>query len=261
MQPLKDVQKMMMCCLDGSSTTQAPSFLSQKKKSATPPLEIYRQSVLGNHLSAFAEIYPVISQLVGESFFEHVFGQYFNSNQHQSYDVSDYGEHFGDFLDGFKACDPLPYLPDVARLEWFCHKACLGPSYLVDSFEALTLMDEQTLQRVCFKMPPSSFLIESSYPILEIYEINQLDKSDVAPIDISQKGGCQLFVWRSGLDLRIDLLSKLEYFYLDCCQKGWTLEDTIQALILQHGVSDSMSQNILSKCMQKGWLVGFTVLE
>ncbi len=261
MKALKDVQQTMMDSLSQSKIKLTPDFISGTNKLIPNPLDIYRQSILGNHLSAFSEVYPVIFQLVGESFFEHVFYHFYDLNPHESYDVSDYGEGFADFLEGFKACDSLPYLPDVARLEWYCHKASLGPNYQVADFEALTRMDESMLQSLCFEMPPNSFLLKSAYPVLRIFEVNQLNKPEVEPIDMDKEGGCQLFVWRSGLDLRIESINQSEYFCLSCFQQGYSLEKTIQVLEEKYGVSNSLSQNILSKCLQKGWLVGFNVLE
>ncbi len=63
-------------------------------------------------------IYPVCCQLVGEIFFNATALSFINQCPCLSPDLGDYGKQFPDFIANFEPVKHLPYLSDVAHLEW-----------------------------------------------------------------------------------------------------------------------------------------------
>ena len=84
-------------------------------------LEAYRRSVLANLAAAVRTSYPVVGAIVGDAFLDTAARRYALARPSASGDLNAYGSDFGDFLASFAPADSLPYLPDVARLEWRVH--------------------------------------------------------------------------------------------------------------------------------------------
>jgi hypothetical protein len=88
---------------------------------AIPPVErlgIYRNTFVGTLIQALRNTYPAVERLVGAEFFEGAATLFVGKHPPLSAYLNDYGAAFGDFLADFAPAASLPYLPDVARLEW-----------------------------------------------------------------------------------------------------------------------------------------------
>jgi len=81
-------------------------------------LGIYRNHALATFGDALRRIYPVVCRLVDERFFGYATHQYLRERPPRSRCIVDYGEDFADFLAVFPPCEGLPYVADIARLEW-----------------------------------------------------------------------------------------------------------------------------------------------
>lgn len=256
---LKALQHEMLDYLVLQQGHKAPELIREHGLSAQESLNVYRQSILGNHLAAMQEIFPVCLRLVGEPFFGFAFGQFFRLSTHSHYDVSRFGEDFPDFLRVFKPAQSTPYLADVAQLEWSCHLATLGPRYDSFDFEALSRVPEKIQDSLCFDLPPSSGLLTSHYPILAIWQNNQLGAQEQV-ISLNE-GGDHLFIWRQGLDLTLERLDDVEWFCLNHMQHKRPLGQLFYSLNKKFSLTEQACQNSFVQMLQRGWLVGFSVLQ
>ena len=80
--------------------------------------DIYRNNVVVGMIEGLRSTFPAIERLVGEAFFKATAKAYLGHEPPTSPLLFRYGKTFGDFLDGFPPAAPVPYLGDVARLEW-----------------------------------------------------------------------------------------------------------------------------------------------
>jgi len=76
----------------------------------------------------------VVEQLVGKDFFRLVTRQYIGAHGSHSGNLHRYGAEMADLLASFEPARGLVCLPDVAALEWACHRA-----YFADDAAALDL--------------------------------------------------------------------------------------------------------------------------
>lgn len=90
-------------------------------------LALYRGNQSANWNKALANAYPVLRQLVGEEFFGGLSREYGRAWPSDSPDLNRFGAAFADFLQDFPHVAQLPYLPDMARLEWALHRAHYAP--------------------------------------------------------------------------------------------------------------------------------------
>lgn len=79
---------------------------------------VYRNNVAHGLSRALAARFPVIERLLGEEYFAALARAYLAASPPHTPQLYLWGDDFAAFLAAFPPLRPLPYLPDVARLEW-----------------------------------------------------------------------------------------------------------------------------------------------
>lgn len=158
---------------------QASATLSPAQR-----LGIYRngvQAVLTTHLQA---VYPVCQQLVGYAFFSQTVGQFVAQQPSDSPALADYGVNFADFLAQHSALQTLPWLADVARLEWARHAAWHAANQAVMDFSPLVTLTAEQQSRLRFYLPQSARLLRSDFAIQAVWLAHQPDDyPEKVPLD------------------------------------------------------------------------------
>jgi len=137
---------------------------------------IYRNSVRANYRKALGATYRVVSQLVGDPFFRTAVDAYVLESPSTGGDLNVYGGSFGEFLAGYPHAQNLPYLPDVARLEWAIDEA--GRAADADGtpeamLVALGTIPAERIPSLRFALDPSCRLLTSTFPVLRIWQVHQ----------------------------------------------------------------------------------------
>lgn len=106
---------------------------------------LYASGVAGRWLDVLAETFPVTQTLVGPVFFRWMARRYLRSHPPTSPDLRALGQQLPRFVADFAPADTVPYLDDVARLEWAIHLAAgsarpppLDPAVLTSAEAAIT---------------------------------------------------------------------------------------------------------------------------
>jgi hypothetical protein len=109
-----------------------------------------------------------------------------------------YGESFSGFLERFAPAATLPYLPDVARLEWAVNRALHADEAPAVELTELASIGESDQARLTLVAHPSVSAVSSGYPVDAIWRA-VLDGDDraIAALDLSD-GPCHLLVERVG---------------------------------------------------------------
>jgi hypothetical protein len=217
---------------------------------------IYRNSILGRFQKALQDIYPVCHRLVGHDFFMAMATAYIEQTPSHSPDLNEYGQLFADFILAFQPANSLPYLCDVARLEWAWQRLTGAPVDLCFDFDALTSCYEQIGESIVFALPPRSTLLTSPYPVHHIFEANQKDSQDSPTIFLESNQRYCFLIWRKQHELRIDCVDFSEWQILNWLQSGYTLgELTAEAAILY---PETDIAALLSHWVAQGWIANFT---
>ena len=80
-------------------------------------LKVHRNTVLMGLAKALRLTYPTVAWLTGENFFEQAAFALASANPPRGACLSDYGDGFADFLEGYAPATGLVYLADVARFD------------------------------------------------------------------------------------------------------------------------------------------------
>lgn len=187
-------------------------------------LAVYRNNVRVTLREVLRDRFAVVSQLVGEDFFNAMAGEYVRANLPASPVLLDYGAGFPDFIAGFSPAGSLPYLADVARLEWFIHDAANAPDATSLDPVGLSGLDSETMDDLFLKPHPSLRLFESPFPVHDIWRAHQDEIDEELLINDE---ACHLVICRPEFEVSVWSHSHAEYLLLSTLNDGLPLMDAM----------------------------------
>jgi hypothetical protein len=158
-------------------------------------LDVYRHHVLATLTAALESTYPVVCRLVDRRFFGYAADAYVREHPPAGPCLFEYGEGFADFLAAFPPCRGLPYLPDVARLEWSMNAALHAEDTAPIDPAELAAVPPDALPRLTLAIEPSVSLLASPWPVDRIWRANQ-EGADEPAVDLDA-GGVRLEIRRT----------------------------------------------------------------
>lgn len=183
-------------------------------------LQVYRNNMQSALSAAVESVYPVTRRLVGEKFFRSAAEAYIRRNPSHSGNIQDYGGAFPRFLGAYAPAVSLPYLSDVAALEWRRLQTALAPPHVPMDLAALAAVPKELQPELHFHHQPAARALASRFPILSIWEFCQEEEPE-GEFDLDRPGECVLFA-RPGLDVTLHRLSLGEYRFLQALCRGDT---------------------------------------
>ena len=139
---------------------------------ATRRFNVYRNNVIVSLVEAISEGFPVVRKLVGDEFFRFMARQFVVANPPDSPLLFLYGQSFPKFVAGFSAAESVPYLADVARLEWARRESFHAADALPCDAGCLAEFGADEFPMLAFDLIPSTRIVESRFPVQSIWEAN-----------------------------------------------------------------------------------------
>ena len=159
-----------------------PGLVRPDGRPAGRRFDIYRNNVVVALVEALGEAFPVVRALVGEEFFEAMAGVYVRAHPPSSPRMMFYGEGLAAFLEGFPPAAGLPYLPDVARLEYARRLAYHAADEPAADPSVLGGLDAAALMEARLSLQAACHVLRSAHPVHAIWRFNATDdKSPVRP--------------------------------------------------------------------------------
>lgn len=157
--------------------TDLPDTLMQAVKGAgldpRQRLQIHANNTRILLAESLAKTFPVVCALVGEQFFEAMAIRFAEQNPPSSAALIDYGADLPGFIDHFEPAKSVPYLADVARLEWAWAQSFNAADEQPATAQTLTQADPEALARSRWKPIASAVLLRSPWPVDQIWEAHQ----------------------------------------------------------------------------------------
>jgi len=182
---------------------------------------VYRRGVIENQHGALAAAYPVVQRLVGEAFFREAAARYAHAWPSRSGDLHDFGAELAAFLRGYPFAAGLPYLADVARLEWALHESSHAEEGARLDFAALAAVPAERHGSLRFGLHPSVRRIDSAHPVLALWEANQPERDGTPERD----GPERVLVARLHGTARPRAVDAVEWRFLESLARGESLEE------------------------------------
>ncbi len=215
-------------------------------------VQVYRNNLFVSLGAALEAVYPVVRRLVGDDFFSFASKGYVHNHPSLCGDLHVYGDRFANFLAALPAASGLPYLPDVARLEWCYHYVFhAAPAAHLD-LEGLQALRAMHWKRLGFRLNPAGRLLASRYPVLRIWEVNQEHYESDQRVDLTE-GAVRVLVLRRGLEIGMYRLSPGEFALLQALSEG---HDITGAYEKAHVVEPDFDlKGCLGRHLRRGTLV------
>jgi hypothetical protein len=196
-------------------------------------LDIYRNNWRGNLHGALAGAYPVVQALVGAEFFRLMARAFIAAHPSRSGNLHRYGAEFGDLIAGFAPAGDLPYLADVARLEWACHLAYFAPDAEALDLSRLARMSPGDFAMLRLLLHPGCRVVRSDYPVASIWQAHQPGMPQDFRIDLDT-GGETALVCRHHDEAGVHALSPAEAHWLEHIAAGAPLGAAVAATLAGH---------------------------
>lgn len=226
MPALRKLQRAMYRSLVAHDDDDAASYIHTDGIAATERLSIYRNTFYGTVTNALRLSYPAVHRLVGAEFFETSAQKFIEGAPPRGAYLDEYGAGFPDFLARFPAAVSVPYLSDVARLEWAVN--CALHAADATPLDLASLRDVEQGERVRFVPTPSVGMIRADFPVDTIWRA-VLDQDDAAlgAIDLGD-APVWLLVQRHATGIEVRRLSGAAWLFTSAVCAGRPLEDAIE---------------------------------
>ncbi len=188
--------------------------------------DIYRNNVAAGLVDAMRASFPAVERLVGDEFFSALARAYLASDPPRSPLLFEAGARFGAFIDGFPPVASLPYLGDVARLEWARLEAYHAADAEPLTIAALAEIPADALAETRFALHPSLRLVTSRWPVVSLWAAST-DQGAAEAVDMRRAEDAAVI--RPGLDLDTRLLPAGGHGFLAALAAGETLGGAAEA--------------------------------
>jgi hypothetical protein len=215
-------------------------------------IQVYRNNSLITLGEALKATFPVVCRLVDERFFDYAARSFIRAHPPGQPRLAEYGDQFADFLAGFAPAQSLPYLADVARLEWAINAAYHAPDREPLQPVAIAAIPAEAYPGLTFALDPACAVLRSPYPVDELWRANQPDR-DGSGVDLGA-GECRLLVHRIDDDVRLQRLSAGELAMTEALAAGRTLGDAFATAVAEEPGFDATG--LLAAHLGRGLFVG-----
>jgi hypothetical protein len=208
-----------------------PPFATLPPANGAERIAIYRRALFANYRSALRATYPVVQKLVGAPFFNAAVDAFVRAHPSVSGDLNVYGGDFGAFLDGYPPAAGLPYLPDVARVEWAMDEASRAADdhgSPAATLAALAAVAPERFPALRLVLAPARRLVASRYPVMRIWQANQEDAPDDLRVSLDD-GGVALIIGRDARGIWLTPIGAGEFAWLAALAAGAALGAAIDA--------------------------------
>jgi hypothetical protein len=194
-------------------------------RGGSPGMQVYRSNVFGNWSKALAAAYPIARKIVGEEFFEGLAREYARAHPSTSGDLNEYGAQLAEFVAAFPHTQDLPYLPDVARMEWLAHRAYYAADAAPFDLTKTSDSDPEALRP---RLAPACALLVSDWPLARIWVVHQDDYAGEVAVDL-RGGPDRILVHRPRWRVQVRSLAPADYRFLDMARQGKRLGEALEA--------------------------------
>ncbi|MFO1162703.1 MAG: DNA-binding domain-containing protein [Reyranellaceae bacterium] len=170
---LRDLQEVFADHLAGFDQAVLVAEIVGDTIPAASRLNVYRHHVRHSLANALAATFPTVQALVGEQFFRGLAHAFVGRCLPAQPVLSEYGADLASFIASYAPAHGLPYLSDVARLDWALNSAFHVPSVDGVSAADLAALPAERLPTMSLVLTPGAALIESIHPLGRIWQASQ----------------------------------------------------------------------------------------
>lgn len=202
---LHDLQAAFAAALDGGSGSAPTGWVRARGIDAERRLNVYRHNSRISCAEALGGIYPAVRRVLGGDYFDQIADLFWDAYPSDSGDLRRYGCALAEFLALYPPLAGLPYLPDLARLEWAWHESFHAADAAALGAAALRARFAHGGHAVAeLALHPAVRLLRSDYPLAELWAF-ALDRHTAGDtgFDLSTGTASCVLIARPDLEVRV----------------------------------------------------------
>lgn len=224
---LRDLQAAFAAYLEGQDGTGLADGVMGDTVSAEARLRIHRHHVHQSLAGALATTFPTVHAIVGEVFFETMAADFVVENLPDQPVLAEYGAGFPAHVSGYGPAAALPYLADMARLDWALNLAYHAPMEARLAASDLAGRSAGRLFDLQLALATGSALIRSAWPIGRIWHAAQ-PGAPSGTVSL-EEGAASLLVLRRPDDAAFASLDPGEAGFVAALAQGASLGEASEA--------------------------------
>jgi len=252
---MSDLAKTQAAFSTALATGALPAGLRGEAMQTARRFAVYRNNVRLARMHALTGAYPVLRNIVGEEFFNRLAREYALGHESESGDLNQYGADFNVFLAGFAPVAELPYLPEVARLEWLTHCSYYAADAVPLARARLAALHESQWGALRLPLAPAVTAAAFIWPVARIWEVNQPGYSGAMQVDLQPVPSYAL-VYRLQYEVQVAALSAGEHAFIVALGAGRTLAQALRQASLHAGFDPGIA---LQQALQRGLISDFDI--
>lgn len=220
---LRELQHAIRQSLLYGADEDASSFVVKQGLNPEERLGIYRNTSSAVLLAAIRLAFPAVQHVVGAEFFEGAARMFSAESPPRSALLDAYGSDFPAYLAQLSQAASVPYLPDMARLEWKINLVLHAPDLEPLEIARLANLSDAELADLWFEPHPAAQLLRCEFPADAVWRaVLERDDAAMASIDLTD-GPVWLLAQRAHGDVSVLRLSETEWQFAAALFSGQPL--------------------------------------
>ncbi len=215
--------------------------------SPSQQISIYQSNAFAAKQAVLRTTYPVCEQILGTHYFKQLSLEYIRKHPSLNFDLNVYGESMPVFLSSLcqlrKELAELPYMRDLAHLEWHYHRLYFvanPPAFNFSHFAEITAYDYQYTR---FKLAGDCFFMSSEFPLFSIWQ-SHINQQPLSSVNAQHENLC---IFRQSGMMNMALIDNAVMHAIQAIKAGHSLQQLHTNGLHTH----------LPFLIQKGWVCGF----
>lgn len=189
---------------------------------------IYASGYLARIVETLEHDYPAVKRVLGSGHFEALTERYLTAHSPRSFDLRYAGDRLALFLEQDPVTEKLPFLPDLAKLEWLLSEAFVAKDPEPLLWSELQAMAPEAVSDLPLVLNQGTAVIRSAWPIIDIRNLK--DKSDEG-VSLTVEGRPSIvLVYRYELQARCRNLDEEDARFIEAAAEGPSLAEIQTAL-------------------------------
>lgn len=193
-------------------------------------MQVYRNNYYISLTEALRSVFVSVDKLVGKGFFDFVAHGYIDAHPSKSGNLHEFGEHFASFIGSLEQAASVPYIRDIARLDWAWHETFHAEDSIPVGVEVLAEFEPEELGTLNFGCVTAMKILKMDYSIFGLWnhcrDIPGFESADELSYDETTES---IMVHRLGLDVVVSLLTQAEAAFIQKLNQGFCLADATES--------------------------------
>jgi len=220
-------------------------------------LSVYADGYTARMHESLLESYPAVQHILGEqSFIQNAF-KYAEVHPSKDYNLSLAGKYFSDFLLKVPLSKNLPFLPDLAKLEWQIAESFHEFQKKPMALEGLSKLSPEDWEELSFNFQPAVRLLSSRWPVLDIWNARKtpLNKINIDLINRPQ----HILIYKNDTQVLCELIDKYQFSLLKGLSAGTTLGKVFEKISIQSEAGSLPITQWFSDWAAKGLITNYGI--